>query len=389
MLARAHQSAIWSRQRQVNALRSALREYYPAALAAFGTDLAASDAVAVLALAPTPGAARALSRSKIASALRRAGRVRNIDQRADEIQAALHADYLHAPPAIAGAYGAAARSAIRLITAYTAEIAELEQALAEHFEQHPDAKIVRSLPGLGTVLGARVLGEFGDDRTRFTSPKSRKNYSGTSPITRASGRSHVVLARHARNRRLAGRAVWLCAQGAGRAVSFCAQGAGPAVYSRQPGAQSYWPGSPGPALAAPPPRWRRQPPAHKSGGCAACESAQPARAAAPPTYCQDLRSADARQTRCCLPERWLPATCGHPALMLSCRLPISRPGISLADPAGPKLHRSAILARAAFGADIKPDLSADEHLRSPPGQRSRRQGRRSLPAGRKPAGDGE
>ena len=203
VLARAHQSAIWSRQRQVNALRSALREYYPAALAAFGTDLAASDAVAVLALAPTPGAARALSRSKIASALRRAGRVRNIDQRADEIQAALHADYLHAPPAIAGAYGAAARSAIRLITAYTAEIAELEQALAEHFEQHPDAKIVRSLPGLGTVLGARVLGEFGDDRTRFTSPKSRKNYSGTSPITRASGRSHVVLARHARNRRLA------------------------------------------------------------------------------------------------------------------------------------------------------------------------------------------
>ena len=70
VLARSHQSAIWSRQRQVNALRSALREYYPAALAAFGTDLAASDAVAVLALAPTPDAGRALSRAKIASALR-------------------------------------------------------------------------------------------------------------------------------------------------------------------------------------------------------------------------------------------------------------------------------------------------------------------------------
>jgi hypothetical protein len=203
VLARAHQSAIWSRQRQVNSLRSALREYYPAALVAFGTDLAAPDAVAVLALAPVPDAGRALSRGKIASALRRAGRRRNIDQRAGEIQAALRADYLHAPPAITGAYGAAARSAIRLITAYTGEIAELEHALAEHFEQHPDAKIVRSLPGLGTVPGARVLGEFGDDRTRFTSPKSRKNYSGTSPITRASGRSHVVLARHARNRRLA------------------------------------------------------------------------------------------------------------------------------------------------------------------------------------------
>jgi hypothetical protein len=70
VLARSQQSAVWSRQRQVNALRSALREYYPAALAAFGTDLAASDAVAVLALAPTPEAGRALSVSKIVSALR-------------------------------------------------------------------------------------------------------------------------------------------------------------------------------------------------------------------------------------------------------------------------------------------------------------------------------
>jgi Transposase/Transposase IS116/IS110/IS902 family len=204
VLARAHQSAIWSRQRQVNALRSALREYYPAALAAFGTGLAAGDAVAVLSAAPTPDAGRALSRATIASALRRAGRQRNTGQRAAQIQAALRADYLQAPPAVAGAYGAAARSAIRLISAYTAEIGELEQALSEHFEQHPDAKIVRSLPGLGTVLGARVLGEFGDDRTRFASPKSRKNYAGTSPITRASGRSRIVLARHARNRRLAG-----------------------------------------------------------------------------------------------------------------------------------------------------------------------------------------
>ena len=101
------------------------------------------------------------------------------------------------------AYAAAARSAIRLITACTAEISELEAELSAHFEQHPDAKIVRSLPGLGTILGARVLGEFGDDRTRFASPQSRKNYAGTSPITKASGRSHVVLARYARNRRLA------------------------------------------------------------------------------------------------------------------------------------------------------------------------------------------
>ncbi len=83
------------------------------------------------------------------------------------------------------------------------QIARLESELAERFNQHPDAKIIRSLPGLGTILGARVLGEFGDDPNRYCDAKSRKNYAGTSPITKASGKRSVVLARYARNRRLA------------------------------------------------------------------------------------------------------------------------------------------------------------------------------------------
>jgi len=204
ILARAHQNAIWGRQRQVNALRSALREYYPAALEAFGTDLSHHDAIAVLTVAPTPVLGRQLSRSKIASALRRGGRTRNIETKAEQIQAVLRAEHLEAPAVIATAYGNVARSALRLIEVFSAEIVALERTVAESFEQHPDAKIVHSLPGIGTVLGARVLGEFGDDRTRFASAKSRKNYAGTSPVTKASGRSRVVLARHARNRRLAG-----------------------------------------------------------------------------------------------------------------------------------------------------------------------------------------
>jgi hypothetical protein len=202
LLARAHQSAIWSRQRQLNALRSALREYYPGARAAFGTDLASTDALAVLQIAPTPELGRGLSRSKIASALRKGGRQRYIERRAEEIQEALRAEQLEAPDVITKAHGLITRSAVALIVSFNAQIAELETALSEHFEQHPDAKVVLSLPGLGTVLGARVLGEFGDDRTRFSGPKSRKNYAGTSPVTQASGHSRVVLARFARNRRL-------------------------------------------------------------------------------------------------------------------------------------------------------------------------------------------
>jgi transposase len=203
VLARAHQTAIWSRQRQVNQLRSALREYYPGALAAFGTDLAGADALAVLSLAPTPQLGRRLSRSKIAAALRRAGRQRNVEVRAEAIQTALRADQLSAPPLVTDAYGAVARAAVAVIAALNEQVGLLEQELGASFDQHPDAAILRSLPGLGTVLAARVLAEFGDDPTRYADANARRNYAGTSPITRASGRSLIVLARHARNKRLA------------------------------------------------------------------------------------------------------------------------------------------------------------------------------------------
>jgi hypothetical protein len=70
------------------------------------------------------------------------------------------------------------------------------------FGQHPDAGIYRSQPGLGVILGARVLAEFADDPARYAHVKARKNYSGMSPITKASGTKRIVLARFARNRRL-------------------------------------------------------------------------------------------------------------------------------------------------------------------------------------------
>src|SRR6266705_3409119 len=58
ILARAHQGLVWTRQRQVNQLRNALREIYPGALSAFD-DLDAGDAMAVLERAPTPIRGRA------------------------------------------------------------------------------------------------------------------------------------------------------------------------------------------------------------------------------------------------------------------------------------------------------------------------------------------
>lgn len=203
VLTRTHKDLIWQRQGQVNQLRSALREYYPGALEAFGTELAHPDALAVLALAPTPERGQRLSPARIASALRRAGRQRYVEARANKIRAALEAVQLSAPTTVSNAYGAATRAAVAVLLALNEQIAAIEDELAQRFEQHPDAEIYRSLPGLGVVLGARALSEFGDDPNRYESAKARKNYAGTSPVTHQSGKLRLVTGRRARNQRLA------------------------------------------------------------------------------------------------------------------------------------------------------------------------------------------
>jgi len=201
VLARAHQNLIWDRTRHTNRLRNDLREFFPAALGAFD-DLAHPDALAVLAKTPNPADAARLSIPQIRAALKRGGRQRNLDRRATEIQTALRAPQLTAPPAVTAAFATTSRSLVEIISGLNTQISVLQRQLADHFDSHPDAGIYHSLPGLGDVLGARVLAEFGDDPERYNDAKSRRNYAGTSPITIASGRKHAVLARHVRNRRL-------------------------------------------------------------------------------------------------------------------------------------------------------------------------------------------
>jgi len=202
VLARAHQSLIWSRQRHVNALRSALREFYPGALAALGAQLAEPEALAVLALAPTPELGRQLTRAAVRRALVGAGRRRNLQTRVVAIHDALSAPQLAASAPMESAYREVIAALVATLGCLNQQVAVLEQQLASRFGTHPDATIVRSLPGLGTVLGARVLGEFGDDPHRYATAKGRKAFAGTAPVTRSSGLRTVVVARAACNQRL-------------------------------------------------------------------------------------------------------------------------------------------------------------------------------------------
>ncbi len=204
--------------RAAQRLRSALVEYFPAALVAFD-DLTAADTLELLGRTPVPAQARRLTVATIAAALKRARR-RDITEKARKIRAAFGTDQLPVPAVVSAAYAATVRTQVAILTTLNAEIAQLEEAVADQFGRHPDAEILLSQPGLGPVLAARVLAEFGDDAGRYTDAKARKNYAGTSPITRASRKKKIALARYVRNNRLAD---------ALHQQAFCALNASPGV----------------------------------------------------------------------------------------------------------------------------------------------------------------
>ncbi|MCX5208396.1 IS110 family transposase [Kitasatospora sp. NBC_00240] len=203
VVARAHQTLIWERTRTFQRLRSSLREYFPGALTVYAClELVSSEALELLIKAPTPEEAARLTTPQITAVL--AGhRRRNREQWAGAIQAALREPRVGLPAPVTTAYGAAVTAHARVLIALNEQVQALEEQVRAHFLAHPDAEIYLSMPGIGEITGARVLAEFGDDPTRYTSAKERKNFAGTSPVTRASGRTHSVQARFVRNNRLA------------------------------------------------------------------------------------------------------------------------------------------------------------------------------------------
>jgi transposase len=200
VVTRTHKTLIWERTRCTQRLRHALRDYFPAALEAF-EDLDAADTLELLARAPDPASAARLTTAQVSAALKRASR-RHVAQKAGEIQAVLRTAHLGQPAIVTAAYAASARALVAVLVTLNEQVKALQGQVEAYFGQHPDAEIILSQPGLGPVLGARVLAELGDDPARYASAKARKNYAGTSPITRTSGKKRAVLARYVHNDRL-------------------------------------------------------------------------------------------------------------------------------------------------------------------------------------------
>jgi transposase len=206
VLARAQQDAVWDRTTAHNRLRSHLREYYPGFLAAFAPlkgGIMRPEARAVLAAAPTPADASALTLTQLRALLKKAGRSRGIDTEATRLRDAFRAPQMRQLPLVEQAMGRQALALLGQLDAACAAAGDLEQAVTESFNLHPDAGIITSFPGLGAIAGARVLAEIGDDRSRFQHAKGLKAYAGAAPITRASGKTRSVTHRKIKNNRLA------------------------------------------------------------------------------------------------------------------------------------------------------------------------------------------
>ena len=207
VLARAQQDAVWRRSKATNELRSVLREYYPAFLDTFAgksaTNLAKPQARAVLAIAPTPADTAKLTKARVATALRRAGRKRGIDELAADILERLRAPQLRQPELVEKAMGRQALALLAILDAACVGADELEQAATEEFRKHPDHAVITSFPGLADLTGARILAEIGDDRARFADDRALKAYAGSAPVTRASGKLTSITHRRIKNDRLA------------------------------------------------------------------------------------------------------------------------------------------------------------------------------------------
>ena len=214
VLARGYQDAVWRRTKLVQELRARLREYYPGFLAAFTagagsgrglstTQLASSDARAVLAIAPSPAEGLTVSKARVEAALRRGGRQRRITSLAASVVAALRVPQLRQDPVVEQAMRTETLTLLGVLGAICASVEQLATTLIEAFAEHPDHTIITSFPGLADISGAIVLAEIGDDRTRFADDRALQAFAGSAPVTRASGKSRTVTRRRTKNNRLA------------------------------------------------------------------------------------------------------------------------------------------------------------------------------------------
>ena len=194
--ARAHQKLVWERTRHALRMRSALREYFPAALEAYAElTLTGPDTLELLAKAPDPAAAARLTIPQISAALKRARR-RDVAGKAQRIQAALREQHLGQSEVVTEAYAASVTAAAAVIAVLNEQIKTMEARVESLFRRHPDAGTYLSQPGIGVITGARMLGALRRRarpvRRRQSAPQLRQHLAADHRLRQEEDRARPV-----------------------------------------------------------------------------------------------------------------------------------------------------------------------------------------------------
>lgn len=190
LLCRDESALIEQRTALINQLRSALREYYPAALEAFADWTQASSWRFLLSF-PTPGALQKAGRRQWEKWLH-AHRLWRPQTAEARLAIFARATEFTGGVAQIAAKSLLAQSCARLLCTLQDQLDEYRRRIEELFDRHPDSGLFGSLPGVGPKLGPRLLSELGEHRDRFASAESLQAYAGTAPVTFQSGQIRKV-----------------------------------------------------------------------------------------------------------------------------------------------------------------------------------------------------
>lgn len=194
ILCRDEIALIEQRTALVLQLRTALQEYYPAALEAF-EDWTAPGPWEFILKFPTPQELLRAGQRKWQNFLHahRLYRPQTAARRMEIFARA--AEFASPSSAVMAGKSLLAITIAKQLRTLQGQIEEYRRRIEKLFDEHPDSGIFKSLPGAGGKLAPRLLGELGTNRDVFASADSLRCYAGTAPITKESGKSRFVLIR--------------------------------------------------------------------------------------------------------------------------------------------------------------------------------------------------
>ncbi|MCK5216043.1 MAG: IS110 family transposase [Candidatus Omnitrophica bacterium] len=197
LLTEDRQRLLKERIRLENQLINTLKLFYPVALKLF-CNLTGEISLKFISKYSTPQKANKLTLDKLKTFLKQNGY--SNPKRTDDIFYLLKEKQPSAPTVFIQAKEHFIKSIIPLIKIINTQIKIYDKEIKKHHEQHPDLNIFNTLPGVGKVIGPKLLACFGDHRNQFPHFNNIQCLAGTAPVTKRSGKYCHVYFRFACNK---------------------------------------------------------------------------------------------------------------------------------------------------------------------------------------------